>query len=202
MQKPILEDKKETVHNRSMYSKGCRCQVCRQARLDYQREYKLKRFGTRPKIHGDNGYRVYGCRCEICTKARADSYRRRPKRIYNAEKEKNRRTKYRLVHPEILRCKSWRARNIKVNGKPVTFYQYLEIYNSQHGKCSICNKELVPVFDGKTKRSGIAHLDHDHRTGEARGILCSMCNKGIGFLQDSMHILSNALAYLSKFKSK
>lgn len=37
---------------------------------------------------------------------------------------------------------------------------------------------------------------HDHKTGTVRGILCGMCNVGIGCFKDSPEILSSAIRYL------
>ena len=41
-------------------------------------------------------------------------------------------------------------------------------------------------------------LDHDHKTGRARGILCVRCNTGIGLLRDDVATLLNAIDYLCK----
>ncbi|TDB77153.1 endonuclease VII domain-containing protein [Micromonospora sp. KC723] len=40
------------------------------------------------------------------------------------------------------------------------------------------------------------HLDHDHRTGWVRGILCFNCNGGLGQLRDSPTRLARAITYL------
>jgi|DEB19_MinimDraft_3_1074340.scaffolds.fasta_scaffold32276_2 hypothetical protein len=40
------------------------------------------------------------------------------------------------------------------------------------------------------------HVDHNHRTGSFRGILCTNCNRGIGHLKDSPDLLRKAIAYL------
>lgn len=54
----------------------------------------------------------------------------------------------------------------------------------QGGVCAICD---VP---------DPAHLDHDHRTGEIRGILCVNCNQGLGKFGDDLAVLERAVAYL------
>lgn len=39
-------------------------------------------------------------------------------------------------------------------------------------------------------------IDHNHQTGEIRGLLCSPCNRAIGQLQDNPNILRKAANYL------
>lgn len=56
--------------------------------------------------------------------------------------------------------------------------------------CSICRTTDWP---GRHNRP---HVDHDHETGQVRGILCSECNTGLGKFKDKVHLLENALAYL------
>jgi hypothetical protein len=56
----------------------------------------------------------------------------------------------------------------------------------QAGLCLICLRDL----DGK------AHVDHDHQTGEVRGVLCFNCNGGLGQFRDDPHLLTRAAAYL------
>jgi len=58
----------------------------------------------------------------------------------------------------------------------------------QNHKCDSCDRVLEP---GKK-----THIDHDHKTGEVRGILCSLCNTGIGALGDSLYGLLQAIRYL------
>jgi len=49
---------------------------------------------------------------------------------------------------------------------------------------------------GATCRGKGQHIDHDHQTGLVRGVLCSGCNRGIGFLGDSAEGVERALSYL------
>lgn len=72
----------------------------------------------------------------------------------------------------------------------ITNEDYLQMLTSQHGKCAICTK---------TPEEGIfLCVDHDHKTGKIRGLLCHRCNKLLGFAQDSVETLNEAISYLRK----
>lgn len=61
----------------------------------------------------------------------------------------------------------------------------------QNNKCAICGTE----DPGATNW----HADHDHKTGQKRGILCQKCNTGLGLLQDDINILCSAIEYLNHY---
>lgn len=64
---------------------------------------------------------------------------------------------------------------------------YLKRLACQKELCGICKKMMTPPF-----------VDHCHKTGVVRGLLCMKCNTGIGMLNDSVDTLASALSYLSK----
>lgn len=65
-------------------------------------------------------------------------------------------------------------------------YQAMSI--TQGGACAICGyrPEVKPLV-----------IDHNHRTGEVRGLLCNDCNTGLGALGDHPEILRRAAVYLA-----
>lgn len=67
---------------------------------------------------------------------------------------------------------------------------YLELLSKQQGRCLICNVELF--LDKKHQ----INVDHDHKTGKIRGLLCNDCNRGLGWFHDDITILYNAIKYL------
>lgn len=73
--------------------------------------------------------------------------------------------------------------------------EYERMYEAQNGLCAICGQAETTI-DPRTKKIRKLAIDHDHETGNVRGLLCSNCNKGIGCLQDSVSILQLAINYL------
>lgn len=73
----------------------------------------------------------------------------------------------------------------------------MKMLGAQDHKCAICH---IPAADAPkvgAYRSWIGLVvDHNHKTGEVRGLLCQHCNLGIGKLQDDPMIVGRALKYL------
>lgn len=61
----------------------------------------------------------------------------------------------------------------------------------QDYKCAICGTSDSGVMD--------FHADHDHKTGQKRGVLCHKCNTGLGLLKDDVDILCSAIEYLNHY---
>ena len=61
----------------------------------------------------------------------------------------------------------------------------------QNNKCAICGTDNPGATNW--------HADHDHKTGQKRGILCQKCNTGLGLLQDDINILCSAIEYLNHY---
>jgi hypothetical protein len=52
------------------------------------------------------------------------------------------------------------------------------------------------MANGLKGKQSAAHADHDHKTGEIRGLLCFMCNHILGHAEDNKETLLKAAAYL------
>lgn len=84
----------------------------------------------------------------------------------------------------------------------ITLDDYNAILADQGGVCAVCGKPpVIYSTPGGRRRQGRQVkprlvVDHDHETGKVRGLLCVLCNRGIGFLQDNPEILRQALEYL------
>lgn len=66
---------------------------------------------------------------------------------------------------------------------------------AQQGVCAICGTGDPGLSYRWGSRTAFC-VDHDHTTGQIRGLLCQGCNKGIANFQDDPALLHQAIAYL------
>ena len=74
----------------------------------------------------------------------------------------------------------------RCNKYGITTDQYAKMYIVQAGRCGICQIKYDNL-----------HIDHDHKTGKVRGLLCMKCNTGLGQLGDTYSSVEQALRYLT-----
>lgn len=77
----------------------------------------------------------------------------------------------------------------------ITPEQFYERINAQGCRCALCGEPLEPPA---AKGNRAAVLDHDHVTGERRGVLHRQCNLGLGCFQDNPVRLGQAKRYLEE----
>ena len=80
----------------------------------------------------------------------------------------------------------------------ITLNEYNDLLSKQEGKCMICQSDNNGFYRKKPRAFAV---DHCHTTGKIRGLLCSDCNTGIGFLKDNIDLLNNAIKYLNKSRN-
>jgi hypothetical protein len=73
--------------------------------------------------------------------------------------------------------------------------EYHEMHAEQNGRCAICGEPETLVKKGRVISLSV---DHDHNSGKARGLLCNVCNRGLGLFRDNIDYLKNAIDYLRK----
>lgn len=88
--------------------------------------------------------------------------------------------KYREIHRRAKR----------LNKYGLTENEYQALLTKQNNACAICGytQPMVSKF--------WPCIDHDHQTLIVRGLLCNMCNIGIGHFKENLHFLKNAVQYL------
>lgn len=99
-------------------------------------------------------------------------------------------------------AKEWRRRNAdKVDVQKlrarckrygISMPDYLAAITRQNSCCICCGEPFKP---GEKRQ---AYIDHDHKTGKLRDILCIGCNTGLGCFKDSPDLLRKAIQYLSR----
>jgi|SaaInlStandDraft_4_1057021.scaffolds.fasta_scaffold119187_2 hypothetical protein len=96
------------------------------------------------------------------------------------------------------KCRTWRKTDKAQNWQQeydlqrkynISIEVKKDMYVLQDGTCAICLKSIT--FNN-------AFVDHNHETGEVRGLLCTCCNIMLGQAQDSSEILMRGMQYLEE----
>ena len=111
----------------------------------------------------------------------------------NSEKAKLQSKKWQKNNPQ--RVKGLKLRTFWPNlGANEALIEYKKLLQSQRGLCAICRlPETQRHQHGKLRDLAV---DHDHKTGKVRGLLCGNCNHGLGRFKDSVYALQRAVEYL------
>lgn len=92
------------------------------------------------------------------------------------------------IPPLEVRRQRHRVQVIKSYG--ITEEEFNSMLEKQDGKCAICGT----TDWGKPSPS----IDHNHRTGKVRALLCNRCNRVLGLAEDSPELLSKMSNYLKE----
>jgi DNA-directed RNA polymerase subunit RPC12/RpoP len=68
---------------------------------------------------------------------------------------------------------------------------------ASRGRCYICKRIMRSPENKQGQALDVVAIDHDHKTGKMRGLLCNRCNKAIGLFEEDIKILEEAIKYLS-----
>lgn len=124
--------------------------------------------------------------CRKCSALREKAYYDRDKD--NPEAMRKRKEKYwanREMNMHVTRESQWkRMYNIDSS-------KFTELMESQEDSCLICLKLLNYSSKARTP-----HIDHNHKTGQVRGMLCGSCNLAIGFMRDNVTIAKSVTRFL------
>lgn len=117
-------------------------------------------------------------------------------RIRVNKKKQEWRKKFRKRENELARINYHKnkstTRNRQLKDKfGISLYEYDELLKKQNNKCAIC--ESISCKSGNRFA-----VDHDHKTGIVRGLLCLACNTSLGQFNDSQELLYKAISYLQK----
>jgi hypothetical protein len=107
----------------------------------------------------------------------------------NKEKLAEKQRKYRKDFPDKRRSADLK----RTFG--ITLEDYKDKLQEQNNLCAICRR------DNNYKRNYF-EVDHCHKTGKIRDLLCSQCNMGLGSFKDSPEIMKSAIDYINKHHGK
>ena len=113
----------------------------------------------------------------------AKAYHKKYHKIYGPKYYKLHIDKFKLYD----RCRKLKKYNL-------TIEQYNEMFEKQNGCCAICDKH-------QSELTQILGIDHNHTTGDVRGLLCTQCNSAIGMVKESIELLEKCKQYLQRNKN-
>jgi hypothetical protein len=93
-----------------------------------------------------------------------------------------------LCHAHYIKQRKWQAAGIDAA-------RYQEMLHEQNGVCAICHKPETHR-DGLSGKPKDLAIDHDHKTGAVRALLCSSCNTALGLFEDDPALLAKAQKYV------
>jgi len=146
--------------------------------------------GNRKRMYNDNWERIFMKECNHCK-------RKLSKKEFHKNKNNSdglaKRCKSCSAQSNKSFCNSEKGRRYKFNQKlkqyGLTFDEYMEILVKQKNRCANCRRE-------QTDLNRLFHVDHNHKTGKVRGLLCSNCNTALGLLKEDFLIINNLKRYL------
>lgn len=133
-----------------------------------------------------------------CEKVKAD---RKARRLVDPEWAELIRERNREANRALDPLKKRKRRFIyHLRGKfKMTLEEYAELYDAAGGQCQICGTAIAPEHLADELQEGVKrNLDHDHETGHVRGLLCGLCNRGLGYLGENPKNYLRAARYLAR----
>jgi len=155
----------------------------------------------------------YFCYCTPCKVIKNRESRRRHRDKYNEKSRKYNNLPYRKIYnqkrakiyyknggkeKQNAARRKWRKNNplkyleeqLKENYN-ITLHDYETLLKLQYNRCAICRKHVMNL----PKR---LYVDHCHKTGKIRGLLCNSCNTALGLLKDDISLFKRSIDYLNK----
>lgn len=214
--KPVDQFRKEV---KMRDGRGSQCNTCVAAS---KREYYKNRKNGNSRIRLEEKQRLAAEKANIthkvCTKCKVE----KPVSEFNSE-GKNRPGKYK---PQCKECtqkyyttkdkfhkenggnptrKEWFKKNrdrlkdgFLRRTYGISIEEYKTMFNNQCGKCAICGKEETRLNKDGTKLD--LSVDHCHKTGKVRKLLCSTCNTTLGKVEEDIDRLSKLAAYIKEHR--
>lgn len=83
----------------------------------------------------------------------------------------------------------------------ISYKDYKKMEKKQNHRCGICGMKLEQTNpNNQYNNNKHFSVDHNHKTGKIRGLLCRNCNSGIGWMRENPYILIKTIKYLKSNK--
>jgi hypothetical protein len=112
-------------------------------------------------------------------------------RAANKDKTKAYTQRYESKNPNAKRDSAFKKKY------GITVGDYDVLLALQDGRCDLCGAKSSPLRNGKPVRLCV---DHDHKTGKVRSLLCTTCNRFVGLLERDRELTERIVAYLRQHK--
>ena len=130
--------------------------------------------------------------CSACKECFKKHYQKHKKTILSRNK------KWRNSNPEKIKIYNTRKKEYELfRNYGLSLHDKNIMLSNQNSQCSICK---ISIQEHLEKYQKDFHVDHNHKTGKIRSLLCEKCNRGLGFFNDDFETLLEASKYL-KFHS-
>jgi len=117
---------------------------------------------------------------EYCRKKRSERYKRDPEGSNKAVRK-------------FLKKNPHKAKQYSLKSKfDLELTTFNEMLGNQSGKCPLCETVITD--------KGTAVVDHDHKTGKVRALLCAPCNTALGYFKENPIAMRNGADYIEKYK--
>ncbi len=153
------------------------CGVPRDEETEYYSDGNPRKDGSKKKRKD----------CVYCCRERRKKYFRNPEK--RAKINRRRRKDY--SEDEGYRKDQNRKHALKAL-YGLTVEQYDDMRKAQDYKCAVCNISEKEAVRGKL------YVDHSHKTGQIRGLLCAKCNSAIGLFKEDIAAMERARDFLLK----
>lgn len=153
------------------------------ANIEKRREYNRERSRRLRAEQSSIEREEYNAQCKTyrtnnlqACKIRVQSWAQR-----NPERRREVNRRWERANPEKTKAK-WLRRWYKLS-----LHEYQQMLEDQLGRCAVCLTDMRPPV-----------VDHCHKTGKVRALLCGLCNSSIGMAKDDSKVLRSMAAYLDK----
>jgi hypothetical protein len=164
---------------------------------EYKRAYADNRDGFKDKklVSGNASYERNKHKRPPKTEEQITQIKARQKRWYEANKEKQK-VRERARYQE----KKDYNTSVRLQSKfGITLDEYNAMLALQRGLCAVCGSE--PNIKDKNGNIRRLAVDHDHKTGKVRQLLCNACNTSIGLVKENVSTLVNMIDYIKKHET-